>query len=90
MRFKITPEMEASMKDTKAEMEAAMCDPSFRAEVEELKLKYKAREFMESILCKPANERKFGALSKRCCASFNISFGGGEPTKVENVEMAFA
>ena len=53
MSLNITPEIEASMRATKAEMDAAMRDPSFRAEVEEMKLRYKARELIDAL--SPAN-----------------------------------
>ena len=85
MSLKITPEIEASMRATKAEMDAAMRDPSFRAEVEEMKLRYKARELIEALFAKPTNARMFAALPKRRRYALNITVGAGEPVEVREL-----
>ena len=82
MSLKITPEIEASMQATRAEMDAAMRDPSFRAEVEELKLRYRARELVEALFAKPANARRFAALPKRRRYTLDITVGAGGPVEV--------
>ena len=82
MSLKITPEVEASMRETKADMDRAMKDPSFRAEVEETVLRYDMQEAVAKLFAKAVYAKRFAALPKRRHLSLNISFGAGEPAMV--------
>ena len=82
MSLKITPEVEASMRETKADMDRAMKDPSFRAEVEETVLRYDMQEAVAKLFAKAVYAKRFAALPKRRHLSLNISFGAGEPAIV--------
>ena len=82
MSLKITPEVEASMRETKADMDRAMKDPSFRAEVEETVLRYDMQAAVAKLFAKAVYAKRFAALPKRRHLSLNISFGAGEPAMV--------
>ena len=82
MSMKMTPEIEASMKATKADMDKAMKDPSFRAEVEETILRYDMQEAIAKLFAKAVYAKRLAALPKRRHLSLNISFGAGEPAMV--------
>ena len=88
MSLKITPEIEASMCETEAQIEADMRDPSFRAEYEATDLRYKLFEAFQALLKKAASTRKFAALPKRQRLTFALAFGGGKPVEIENESMA--
>ena len=82
MSLKITPEIEASMRATQAEIDAAMEDPSFRAEHEEMMLRYDMQEAVAKLFAKAIYAKRFAALPKRRHLSLNISFGAGQPAMV--------
>ena len=52
MKLKITPEMEASMRATESRLDAAMDDPSFRAEHNEILSRYFVQELVENLMTK--------------------------------------
>ena len=85
MSLKITPEIEASMRATEAEMDAAMRDPSFRAEHEEMMLRYDMQEAIAKLFAKAMYAKRFAALPKRRRYALNITVGAGEPVEVREL-----
>ena len=89
MSLRITPEVEASMRETEAQIRADMQDPSFRAEFEATSMRYKLLESFEALIKKPGYVRMLSKQPKRQHLVFNISFGGGEPAEIVNRELSF-
>ena len=90
MSLKITPEIEASMRATQAEIDEAMKDPAFRAEHDEMMLRYDMQESIARLFSRAVYAKRFAALPKRRHLSLNIAFGGGEPAKICNHRRTFA
>ena len=90
MKLKITPEMAASMRETKAELASAMSDASFKAEFNGLQAKYLAREMIAKLFARSAGARKLASTRERQNVTFKISFGAGLPAQVSEGTLAFA
>lgn len=88
MKLKITPEIRKSMEATQAELDVAMRDPSFRAEHEQMVLKYDVQEAIAKLFTKAAYAKRLASFSKRQCMHLNIEFGAGNPVSVAENAMA--
>lgn len=93
MKLKITPAMEASMRETESRLDAAMEDPSFRAEHDEIVSRYAAQELVENLMTSATFARKAARFPTHRQILISVSFGAGArptfnvPTKRE---LAFA
>ena len=65
MKLKITPEIRKSMEATQAELDVAMRDPSFRAEHEQMVLKYDIQEAIAKLFTKAAYAKRLASFSKQ-------------------------
>ena len=89
MKLKITPEMEASMRATESRLDAAMDDPSFRAEHNEILSRYFVQELVDNLMTKASFARKAASYPTQRQVLVSVSFGAGSrptftiPTKRE-------
>ena len=92
MKLKITDEMRKSMDATSAELDKAMEDPSFRAEVDAAKAQYAARELVEGLLCtaRSSIEAFRRSYHRDFVVSVTIDDAAFRPTEFSSRELAFA
>lgn len=93
MKLKITPEIEASMLETESRLDAAMEDPAFRAEHEEIVSRYAAQELVENLMTSATFARKAARYPTHRQVLISVSFGAGSrPTfnVPSKRELAFA
>ena len=92
--MRITEEMKRSMAATKADMESAMEDPQFRADVDAERARYAVMEMVESILKSSSAVRKIDSFRKNFHRDFTVSVSleDGKPTPAysSSREIAFA
>ena len=91
MKLKITPEMEASIRETEHRLDKRMSDPSFRAEHEETMARYAALELVDNL--RSAYVRKLSGFPTRRQITIRVSFGAGTPPSVKipnRRELAFS
>ena len=90
----ITEEMKRSMAATKADMDKAMEDPSFRSEVDSARARYAAMEMVESILRSASSMRKINGFRKSFHRDFTVSVSLDDdkpaPAFSSACDMAFA
>lgn len=77
MKMKITPEMKTSMRETEARLDAAMKDPSFRAEHDEIVSRYAAQELVENLMTRASFARKAASYPTPRQILVSVSFGAG-------------
>ncbi|MBR0197888.1 MAG: hypothetical protein IJQ34_07120 [Kiritimatiellae bacterium] len=92
MKLKLTDEMKASMAATKAEMDKAMEDPSFRVEVDAIKASYAAQDLVSSAL--RSAKRKIDAFRKNYHRDFVVTVSIDDelyrPAELSSRELALA
>ena len=93
MKLKITKEMETSMHETESRLDAAMADPTFRAEHEAILARYAAQDLIENLTTSASFARKAASLPTHRRVLVSVSFGAGSrPTfnVPSKRELAFA